>query len=1060
MSDTRRTISSLSILRPIGTLALASVVMVLGVYSGRQLPIDLLPQIVYPQVRAGVRYPGVAPEVLEEQVTKVLETSLATTENLIRLESETTEGRADVNLYFRYGTDMNFALQDASKNLDRARSRLPEEAEAPFIFKFDPSQIAVYEVGFSSEAWSLVDLRRWVDLQLMPQLLSVEGVASVDVAGGLVREIHVVLDQERLRSYRLTVSDILTALRNENLDVAAGNVTSSTYEVIGKTTGKFGALRDIQSVLLSVPGTAQRIPLSDVATISDTNRDQRLWARLNGVPAVKLSVRKLPEANTVTVAEGVGHRLEELASTRFIPDEIQHRVVADQSFFIRSSVRSVRNAALLGATFAMVVVLLFLGSVRKTFIIGLSIPIAILATLLMMGIGGLTLNIMTLGGLALGVGMLLDNSIVMLENIFRHRALGAATPEEAAHTGSAEVTSAVIAATATNLAAVVPFLLVTGLAALIFREMILTISFATVAALGVALTLVPMLSAQLAKIRRTSGLGETGPFRAFNAGLARATNVYRRTARVTLKHRALVVGGAFTLLIGSLAVARGFPYEFLPQVDDGALSVNVRMPPGTPPERTNQLVLEIEGMVRHQPYVVDVFATAGGYLFGGSTSERGGRGSINVQLVRATERPDMPAGRWVADLQGRIDAAGFPGAQISVRPPRIRGLRTNTSGTDVSVGVQGDHLPTLQRLAGDVQTRMEGIAGLDGVQLSTEEASPQLSIRIDRERTADLGLSVADVGQTVRTALEGSTPTRYTEGNYEFDIRVRMPREEFQSPEDLGAIALFPSRDQPIYLRDVATVRLGTGPTTILRENQNRLIRVTGEVNETVANVGNVAREVRQRLASLELPEGFSILYGGEEEAVRESNRNLSIVIGLAIFLVFVVLAVQYESLTNPLVILVSVPLALIGVAVLLWVTGTPRSAPVLLGVILLTGIVVNNAILLVQYVEIGVREGLSVTDAIVEAGAVRLRPILMTTLTTILGMMPLAFGIGEGTELMQPLALAVVGGLSVSTVLTLLVLPGVYLMVTSAAERLKVFVVGPSVKERVKGVAGEMVVG
>jgi CzcA family heavy metal efflux pump len=1044
MSDVpRRNLSSLAIRRPIGTLAVASVVIVLGAYFGAQLPLDLLPQIVYPQVRAGVRYPGVAPEVMEEQVAKVLETSLATTENLVRLESETTEGRADINLYFRYGTDMNFALQDASKNLDRARSRLPEDAESPFIFKFDPSQIPVYEVGFSSESWSLVELRRWVDLRLVPQLLTVEGVGSIDVAGGLEREVRVVLDQERLRSYGLTVTQILTALREANQDIAAGNVTSSTYEIIGKTTGKFTSVDDIRSVLLNVPGSGRRIPLAEVAAVSDTSREQRLWARLNGVPAVKMAVRKLPEANTVDVAGGIGRRLEELAGGRFIPREINYRVVADQSFFIRSAVGSVRNAALAGATLAMLVVLLFLGSFRKTLIIGMSIPIAVLATLVMMGMTNLTLNIMSLGGLALGVGLLVDNSIVMLENIFRHRTHGR-DAEAAAHAGAAEVTSAVIASTATNLAAVVPFLLVTGLAALIFRELVLTISFAMLAALATALTLVPMLSAQLAKVRWSSRIADTRPFRAFNGVIAAATIGYERLARRLLPRRLWVVGGSFALLAGILLLARGLPNEFLPTVDDGGLSVFVRMPPGTPPEKTNDIVLQLEEMVGEMPYVQDVFATAGGFIFGGGTSERGGRGSVSIQLVPAPARRDMPAGEWVAQLQERIDALGVPGARIGVRPPRIRGLRTNISGSDAAVSVQGDDLGTLQRLAAEIQSRVEGIPGLEGIQLSTEEASPQLAIRIDRERTADLGLSVADVGQTVRTALEGAIPTRFTDGNYEYDVRVRLPREGFRSAEDLGGIALFPGASRPIYLRDVADVRVGTGPTTILRENQNRQIRITGDVNDAIASVSVVSRAIRDRLASLDIPDGYALLFGGEEEAIRENNRNLAIVIGLAIFLVFVVLAVQYESLANPLVILVSVPLALVGVGTILWLTTTPLSAPVLLGVILLTGIVVNNAILLVQYVEIGRREeGLSTEDAIVHAGAVRFRPIIMTTLSTVFGMTPLALGLGEGTELMQPLAIAVVGGLMVSTFLTLLVVPSVYLIVTDTTNRLRQFVTG-----------------
>ncbi|MGE3618657.1 MAG: efflux RND transporter permease subunit [Gemmatimonadales bacterium] len=1036
-------IASFSIRRPIGTVALASVVIVLGLFYGRKLPLDLLPQIVYPQVRVGARYPGVAPEVMEEQVTKVLETALATTENLIRLESETGEGRSEVTLHFRYGTDMNFALQDASKNLDRARSRLPEDVEPPTINKSDPSQGAVYEVGFSSNTMSLVDLRRWVELQLQPQLLTVEGVGSIDISGGLTREIQVVLDQERLRSYGFTVNDILTTLRNENQDIAAGNVTSPAFEVIGKTSGKFRSVNDVRQVLLTVPGTGQRVALSDLAAIADTNREQRLWTRLNGVPAVKLSVRKLPEANTVTVAAGVGARLEQLASSRFVPEGIEFRVVADQSFFIKNAVTSVRDAAGMGAFLAMGVVLLFLGSLRKTFIIGLSIPIAILATLALMGASNLTLNIMTLGGLALGVGLLLDNSIVMLENIFRHRNLGA-DAETASHTGAAEVTSAVVASTTTNLAAVVPFLLISGLAALIFRELILTITFSMVASLFVALTLVPMLTAQFAKIKWHSKLDSTRPILAFDRWITSVGNAYRRLARKTLTRRGLVFGISVVLLALVIWQTGKLPSEFLPVVDDGAVSAFVNMPPGTPPDRTNAIVGQLEDMIAKRPHVQDVFATAGGFLFGSSTSERGGRGSINIQLVPVAERSGVKAAEWVADLQQDINALGIPGGRIGARPPRIRGLRTNTSGSDVAIAIQGDDLPTLQRLAGEVLNRLKGITGLEGLQQSTEEASPQLSIRIDRERAADLGLSVSSVGQTVRTALEGSTPTRFAEGNYEYDIRVRLPRAQFQSAEDLGSIALFPGRDQPIYLRDVATVRLGTGPTTISRENQNRQIRVTGDVNETLGTLTDVSREVRARLADLALPDGFALIYGGEEEAIKENNRNLAIVIGLAIFLVFVVMAVQYESVVNPLVILVSIPLALIGVGTALTVTGTSLSAPVLLGVILLAGIVVNNAILLVEYVEIGRREdGLSVEEAVVEAGVVRLRPILMTTLTTILGMLPLSLGIGEGTELMQPLAISVVGGLTVSTFLTLLVIPAVYLLAHGAAARLKLWLTG-----------------
>jgi CzcA family heavy metal efflux pump len=1039
----RRGLSSLAIGRPIGTIALWSVVIVLGVFYISRLPLDLLPQIVYPQVRVNVNYPGVAPEVIEEQVTKVLETALATTENVVRLESESEEGRSAVSLHFRYGTDINFALQDASKNLDRARARLPEDAEPPTIFKFDPSQIPVYEVGFSSAQRDQVDLRDWVDMRLRPQLLTVEGIASVDVSGGLSREIRVTLDQERVRSYGLAVADVLQALRDANQDVAAGNVTSPSFELIGKTEGKFRSVDDVRGVLLTVPGTGQRIPLGEIANVEDTHREQRLWVRLDDVPAVKLSVRKQPDANTLAVARGVGHRLQQLADSRFIPSDIGYEVINDQSFFIQNAVKGVRNAAMVGATLAMLIVLLFLGSVRKTVIIGTAIPLAVLAAFVMMGLGNLTLNIMSLGGLALGVGMLVDNAIVMLENIFRHREAGTGDPEEAAHVGSAEVTSAVVASTATSLAAVVPFLLITGLTALIFRELILTISFAMLASLGTALSLVPMLAAQLGKVQRSSGLERSRLIRGFDAGVQWVRGRYRSLTQRAVRRRGWVLGGAFVALGLSFLLVRGLGNEFLPTVDDGRVSIRMSLPPGTAPIRTNEIAAEIERLVADMPHVRHVFTTAGGFLFGSSTAERSGRGSMDIVLASATERPDMPAGRWVHILQSRIDSLAIPGARIFVRPPSIRGLRTNAWGSDVSVNVQGDDLAELERIGAEITRRLQGIRGLESVEPNSEEASPQLVIALDRQRAADLGLNVAEVGQAVRVALDGAIPTRFTDRNQEYDLRVRLPAERFQNAEDLGSIALFAGPDRPIYLRDVANVQFKIGPSEIERWNQNRQYRVTGDVNDDIASVGEVNREIRARLAGLSLPDGYGLIYGGEEEAIRENQRNLLVVTLLAIFLVWVVMAVQYESVTNPLVILMTVPLALVGVILLLWATQTPLSAPALLGVILLAGIVVNNAILLVEYVEQARAEGMPAEQAVVEAGAIRLRPILMTTTTTVLGMLPLAIGMGEGTELMRPLAIAVVGGMSLSMLLTLVVIPCAYLVVHGAAARLKRWVIG-----------------
>lgn len=1040
-----RGLPAFSIRRPVGTIMLTSVVIVLGIFFLSGLPLDLLPSIVYPQIRASVTNQGVEPEVLEETVAKPLEASLSTTENLIRLETEVEEERVAVNLHFSYGTNIDFALQDASKNLDRARANLPEEAEPPTIFKFDPSQIPVYEAAFSSATRDLVSLRDWVEYRLQPQLLTIEGIASVDVSGGLTREIQVVLDQERLRSYGLTVSQVIEAVRASNQDVAAGRVTSSTREVIGKTAGKFRTVDDVQGVLLAAPGGG-RIPLAEIATVRDTHQEQRLWARLNGEPAVRISIRKQPNANTVAVAGHVDERLARLTRTGFVPDDIRIQTIQNQADFIRSSINSVRNAALLGAALAMFVVLVFLGSLRKTFVIGLAIPLAVLATFTMMGLARLTLNIMSLGGLALGVGLLIDNSIVMLENIYRRREGGIADPVEAALEGATEVQGAVTASTVTNLAAVVPFLLISGLAALIFRELILTISFAILASLLVALTVVPMLAAQTAKIRFTSGLSRFAPIVAFDRFVEGLRRFYRRfTGRVVVRWRWAVLGGA-VLLLGAVALStRHLGSEFLPQVDDGNVSVRISLPPGVSAEETNRVTKEIETLIGGMPSVRGVFATAGGAFFGGGARVSAGFGSIDIVLPARGER-GMSADAWVRMLQAKINEKGFPGARISVRPPRIRGLRTSASGSDVSLDIQGDDLELLQTISDEVMRRIRDVPGLQNLEPSAEEASPELSIELDRERASYLGLSVAAVGQTIRTALDGTIATQFTSGNQEYDLRVMFPRERFTSPEELGSIALFPGAagGAPIYLRDVAVVRNTLGPTSILRENQNRVMRLTGDVIAEVASVGDVNREIRRRLADLTLPDGYGLLFGGEEEAIRENNRQLAVVTLLAVFLVFVVLAVQYESLVNPFVIILAIPLSLIGVGAMLRLTGTPMSAPVLLGVILLAGIVVNNAILLVEYTERGRRErGLTREEAVVDAGAVRLRPILMTTLTTLLGMLPLALGIGQGSELMRPLAIAVVGGLSVSAFLTLFVVPSAYLIINRGAERLTVWLTG-----------------
>jgi hydrophobe/amphiphile efflux-1 (HAE1) family protein len=1032
----RRGLVHWAITHPVGTTIISVSVCVLGLSMIGRLAVDLLPRIIYPQIMAIVTNPEVDPEVMEQTVAKVLEPRLATTEDAVLVASSSGEGRTSVELHFAYGTDVDLALRDASTKLDQARGALPEEAEPPVIFKFDPSQIPVLQFAVSSTSRDQAWLKRWCEDQLAKQLLTVTGVASVDVVGGLDREIQVILDPERLRSYGLTVSEVLDRLREENQDISAGRLRSPGRELLSKTKGKFRTVDDIRRVRLPLAGGGD-IAVADVATVIDTYSDDRIYTRMDRDPAVQVAITKQPDSNTVRVVDSCLAVLERLRRDRFFPPGIESRMIQDQAFYVRAAVNGVATAALVGGGLAMVVVFLFLRSVRRTLVIGTSIPIAILGCVALMGGADLTLNIMSLGGLALGIGMLVDNSIVMLENIDRHQRQQP-DPVEAAHEGAGEVASAVTASTLTNLAAVVPFFLMGGLTALLFNELLATISFAILTSLLVALTLTPMLAAQLARIRvrsRTQGLRLLG---LLPRAVGSLEGWYRRRLPWVLSHRWLVLVAAFGALAASLVVAGRLGSEFLPPVDDGRVRMYIRMPPETPLEATDRASQIAEQVVLGLPKVVHVFTTSGGRIWGRGAASMPTRFSMEVEL-EARSRRGMSATSWIEMAAAALERISeLTNAEISIRPPRIRGLRTSTGTEDIEVKVFGDNLDTLQRIGLELADRLQSTPGLSAVESSYQEISPEVRVEIDRRRAADLGLDVGEVGRTVRTAVGGSVPTRLTEGDREFDIRVRFAREAVQTEADLAAVPLFPRSGAPLRLRDVADVHEGVAPQSIEREQQNRVVHITASVLPEYWSVGEATTAIRDILADYPLPDGYRMLFGGQEEAIRENQRILLGAIALAIFMVFSVMAVQYESFVNPLVIMMAIPLAVVGVVAALLITGLPTSAPVMLGMILLAGIVVNNGILLVEYIEIRRRGGdVPRLDAVLEAAPLRVRPILMTMTTTVIGMLPLALNPSEGAELMAPLAVAVIGGLVVSTALTLFVVPALYLTLTGAAEAL-----------------------
>ena len=1011
-----------SIRHPVGVSMIAIAVMVLGLFALDRLAIDLHPQIIYPDVRVRILDPGVPATVMEDRVTRQLEEQLAITEDAIAVQSRTSQGVTSVDLSFNYGKDIDIALRDASTRLDRAKRFLPDSIDPPIIYKRDPSQIPVMEFVVSSPIRDAVELRSWTDDVLRKWFLNLPGVAAAEVGGGLVREIHIIPDQRRLAGVGLSMQEIIDAIQRGNREDPVGRLQMSAHELSGRISGRFTDIDQIRELPLQLP-TGQVIHLQEIAEVRDTHADERLRVRANGIPGVKFSIQKQPVSNTVSVVNAVNDRLQWLDEQELLPEDINIITVADQSIYIRQALRNSALAAVSGAVLAMLVVYLFLGNLRRTLIIGTAIPIAIMVTFILMSVSGLTLNIMTLGGLALGIGMLVDNTIVMLENIYRHQREGETRINAGVHAAQ-EVNSAIVASTSTNLSAVLPFLFIGGLTGLLFRELIITISAAILASMVIALTLVPALAARVTSLRQSRLR------RLIDSGILTLQTFYSRLVRAELRIAWLIPIVFIAGLVFALPQFMSGKQVFLPKMDDGRITLRLSADPGTNLDEMDRVTGAIEDMIRDQDEVQSVYTLAGGFIFGRSQREVPNRTTMTVQLVPLAQR-QVSSAEWIKKTNKRISEAQIAGLKVRITQRGIRGIRTSRGDDDVSLRIQGPSLTVLEDIADSIVLRLEGIDGLTNLSHSSDEDHLELSIQIDRERAGDLGLDVQAVSQAVQIALEGKLISDYIEGDRAYDIRLRLPRGEVSNPQGLQSIVLFPSsKDRStVYLGDVAQIDLVESPATIMRDNQMRIIEVSASVGDDITLAEALSR-IDENLSDLKLPKGYSLYEGGAKQLLQEGRQITITLLGLALLLVFVVMAIQYESLRDPLVIMLSVPFAAVGVALGINWVGLPLSMPVWLGMIMLAGIVVNKAIVLVEYIGQLRERGYAVNDAVVEAARVRLRPILMTTLTTVVGMLPLALALGEGAEMLQPLAVSIVSGLSFSMLVTLILVPAVYSLI------------------------------
>jgi len=997
------------------------IVIILGGVSFSRLPIDLMPDITYPTLSLFTSYGNASPEEIEELITRPIEEAMAAVPGVEEISSVSSEGSSSVRISFSWGIDLDAASNDIRDRLDRIIPSLPEDVERPRLRKFDPASFPILIMGAASDL-DPIQTRRIIDDQIKYRIERVPGVASLDIWGGLEREIHVNLQPDKIKALGLPLDLILNKIRSENVDVPAGTIERGNFEVLIRTPGVYTNLEEIRNTVIAIRDGVS-IQLKEIASVEDSWQKIRRIVRVNGKPGIRLSISKQSGKNTVQVAKAALKEIERIH--RDIP-QITLTPIIDSSEYIQNSISNVGRAAVYGGLLAVLVLLFFLRSFRSTTVIATAIPISIIATFALIYFGGFTLNIMTLGGLALGIGMLVDNAIVVLENIYRLQESGE-KPIQAAINGTGEVTSAIIASTLTTLAVFLPLIFLRGMSGIMFRQFSYVIAFSLFCSLIVALTLVPMLSSKVLRVTNLANSTKQSLrlklFQISGQFFINLEKRYKELLHYALNHRLLVLGIAFLLFIGSLSLIRFVGSEFMPAADEGEVRVTGEMEVGTRLGIIDDKFRTIAAIVeKHVPEIESMVESIGGSSFRGTGSHVG---ELRISLVPQSQR-SRSSEEIAANLRGKL--AGIPG--IITRTRAGQGfflLRMGTSGGDqVQIEIRGYDLEIADTLAKQLESLVEKVEGITDAQVSRETGTPEEIIIIDRQKAADMKLTVSQIAYTLQTFLTGTRASNYREAGDEFWIRVKVKDAEKMSLDDILDLTLTNTDGQPVMLKNVVNVRPRKGPVRIERKDQERIITVSANISGR--DMGSIMADIRDRIRTLPVPRDFTIVFSGDYEEQQKAFRELLFGLILALMLVYMVMASLYESLRDPFVVMFSIPLAAIGVILMLFFTNPTFNVQSYIGCIMLGGIVVNNAILLVDYTNLlRRRDKMPLREAIEEAGRRRLRPILMTATTTIMALIPLALGINEGGEAQAPMARAVIGGLLSSTLITLVIIPVVY---------------------------------
>ncbi|MGQ9524773.1 MAG: efflux RND transporter permease subunit [Armatimonadota bacterium] len=1082
-------LTDVSIRRPVFIAMFVLALVVLGIRSRSDMKAELYPKIDFPFITIVTAYPGAGPQEIETLVTDPIEEAVGGVANLKNVTSTSRDGVSIVGMEFEIGTDLDAAAADVRDKVAATRGSLPRDAEDPTVLKFDVSAMPVMSLGVFGKR-SAREIRQIADDVIKDRLSRVKGVSAVYVSGGDTREISVAVDKERLQAYGLSIGQVAQAIAAENLNVPAGTIKEQTREYSIRMVGEFKTVDQLREMRIAVPAGPQSkefvVRLGDIAEITDTVAEKDTLTRLNGREAVTMAVQKQSDANTVEVADGVCKELERLK--RILPSDIDIIVTSDQSTFVRDALNDVNRSLEEGILLVVLIVFLFLHSGRATFIVGLAIPTSLLATFMPMRFAGFTLNMMTMLALSLVVGILVDDSIVVLENIHRHLKLGE-PPREAAFNGRTEIGLAAITITLTDVVVFVPIAFMSGIVGQFFRQFGITVAVATLFSLLMSFTLTPMLASRWMKPegREEDEASRRGPvarlFGAFDRFYSALDSRYRAVLAWALMNRWVVIAiGTSSLLTvfammapagparvaiagiialaGLLATATArdrlvpitftaalvavalivhfpFGFEMMPDVDRGEFAISVEMPAGTSLQKTDSVVRQIEAVLAKMPKEVQYYATTVG-----STSASGGMGGgdegpqyarISVKLIDRLPRHGgffgffrKPQRRPIRDVMDQIVAETAHIPATAIRVTQVSGM--GRSEAPIQMEVTGPDLNEINRVANAIAARMQKVPGVTDVQLSSKLGKPEFQVQIDRLRAAEYGLTAAQIGMAVRTAFAGNIDSKFRQGGDEWDIRVWLTKDDRTTTRNIGDIVVGNKNGVPVYLKDVATISVAPAPNKIERKNRERLVTVSANL-ATGYRLGNVQQAINRAIADIPLG-STAVNAGGTSEIMRESFGNMGSALLLSIALVYMLMAALFESLFSPFIIMFSLPQAMVGALLALLITGNTLSIISNIGIIMLMGLVTKNAILLVDYTNTLRGRGLKRDDAILEAGPTRLRPILMTTLAMVGGMLPTALAATNGSEMRAPMAIAVIGGLLLSTLLTLVVIPVTYTIV------------------------------